>query len=139
MRASELHRLARKLREIALDATGNVGKDRVNAGQLAVFEDIASNPGTSIGGITERTGLAQSLVSRIVRDAASDEALTVTVHPRDRRKVCVELSLSTRTAITQRANNSLDSALIAHTPTLSEADRTLLHQHLTAAAELLRD
>lgn len=137
MRASELHRLARTLREIALDATGNVGNDRVNAGQLAVFEDVARNPGASVAEVTTRTGLAQSLVSRIVHAAAAEDAMTVTVDPRDRRKVRIELSPSTRKAMMQRAGNSLDSALAAHTPALTESERTALHQHLTAAAELL--
>lgn len=137
MRASELHRLARTLREIALDATGNTGKDRVNAGQLAVFEDIARNPGASIADITARTGLAQSLVSRIVHAAAAEHALTVTADPRDRRKVRIELSPSTRAAIMRRAGNSLNTALAARTPTLTEGERAALHQHLTAAAELL--
>lgn len=137
MRASELHRLARALREIALDATENVGDDRVNAGQLAVFEDIARNPGASIGDITTRTGLAQSLVSRIVHAAAAKDALIITADDRDRRKVRTELSPSTRAAILQRAGNSIESALAAHAPTLTEDERRTLHEHLTAAAELL--
>lgn len=138
MRASDLHRLARILREIALDATGNVGEDRVNAGQLAVFEDVARNPGASIAEITTRTGLAQSLVSRIVHAAAAKEAITVTTDRRDRRKVRVELSPSTRETMMQRAGNPLDSAIAAHTPALTESERKALHQHLTAAAELLQ-
>ncbi|MFT4306881.1 MAG: MarR family transcriptional regulator [Microbacterium sp.] len=137
MRASELHRLARTLREIALDATGNVGNDRVNAGQLAVFEDVARNPGASIAEITARTGLAQSLVSRIVHAAAIEDAITVSADPQDRRKVRIELSPAARKAMMQRAGNSLDSALAAHTPALTESERAALHQHLTAAAELL--
>ena len=137
MRASELHRLARTLREIALEATGNVGADRVNAGQLAVFEDVARHPGASIRDVTVRTGLAQSLVSRIVHAAAAAGALTVTTDERDRRKVQVELSDTTRTAMLQRANEPLESALIIHTPTLTDQERTILQRHMAAAAELL--
>lgn len=137
MRASELHRLARTLREIALEATGNVGADRVNAGQLAVFEDIAHNPGASIRDVTARTGLAQSLVSRIVHAAEQAGALNVTVDERDRRRVRIELSGSARAAILQRADEPLDSALIRHTPGLTAQERTALEQHLVAAAELL--
>lgn len=137
MRASELHRLARTLREIALDATENVGGDRVNAGQLAVFEDLARNPGASIADVTARTGLAQSLVSRIVHAAAREEVMTVTADPRDRRRVCIDLAPSTREAMMRRAANSIDSALAAHTPALTEGERTALRHHLAAAAELL--
>lgn len=138
MRASELHRLARTLREIALDATGNVGNDRVNAGQLAVFEDVARNPGASMAEITARTGLAQSLVSRIVHAAAMEHAITIGSDPEDRRKVSIELSPAARKAMMQRAGNSIDSTLAAHTPALTESERAELHQHLAAAAELLR-
>lgn len=138
MRASDLHRLARTLRDIALEATRNTGADRVNAGELAVLEDIARHPGSTIRDVTERTGLAQSLVSRIVHATAREGALTVTPDEHDRRKVRVELSKSTREAILQRANRSLDTALTAHTPELTDTERTTLHHHLAAAAELLR-
>jgi DNA-binding MarR family transcriptional regulator len=138
MRASDLHRLARTLREIALDATGNTGSDRVNAGELAVLEDIARHPASTIRDITEHTGLAQSLVSRIVRAAADEGALSITPDERDRRKVRVELSASTRGAILKRAGNPLDTALAAHTPDLTDAERRSLQDHLSAAAELLQ-
>lgn len=137
MRASELHRLARTLREIALEGTGNVGPDRVNAGQLAVFEDVARNAGASIAEITARTGLAQSLVSRIIHAASYAGALTVTPDERDRRKVRVELSTSTRSAILKRASAPLEAAIITHTPHLTPKQRDALQQHLAAAAELL--
>jgi len=48
VRAATLHRLARTLREVALLATENTGDDRANAGELAVLEDIARNPGSTI-------------------------------------------------------------------------------------------
>jgi len=102
-----------------------------------VFEDVARNPGASIADITARTGLAQSLISRIVHAAASDDAMTVTVDERDRRRVRVELSPSTRKAVMERAGNSLDTALAAHTPALSANERAALLQHLADAAELL--
>ncbi|WP_146076564.1 MarR family transcriptional regulator [Rathayibacter sp. AY1A7] len=137
MRASELHRLARTLREIALEATGNVGANRVNAGQLAVFEDVARHPGASIREVTDRTGLAQSLVSRIIHAAAAAGALSVTTDDRDRRRVQVELSSTTRAAILQRADEPLGSALTNFTPHLTDQERAALEQHLAAAAELL--
>lgn len=137
MRASDLHRLARTLREIALEATGNTGGDRVNAGQLAVFEDVARHPGSSIGEITARTGLAQSLVSRIVHGARDEGALTVAVDERDRRKARVELSASTAAQAMRRAGNSAEAAIAAHTPALTPDQRAELLQHLARAAELL--
>lgn len=117
---------------------GNVGADRANAGELAVIEDVARHPGSTIRDITERTGLAQSLVSRIVHATVGAGALAVTPDERDRRKVRVELSGSTRDAVLQRANNTLDEALAIHTPHLTDAERATLLHHLAAAAELLR-
>lgn len=137
MRASDLHRLARTLREIALEATGNTGPDRVNPGELAVLEDIARHPGSAIRDITSRTGLAQSLVSRIVRAAAEGGALSIASDEHDRRRVRVELSASARATILQRASNPLDAALAARTPGLTQAERRSLQTHLTAAADLL--
>lgn len=79
MRAADLHRPARTIREVALLATQNTGADYVNAGELAVLEDIAGNRGATIGEITRRTGLAQSLVSRIAH--AMSEAGAITISP----------------------------------------------------------
>ena len=56
MRAAELHRLARTLRTIALAATENTGADQVNAGELAVLEDVARHPRSTIRDITVGDG-----------------------------------------------------------------------------------
>lgn len=138
MRAAELHHLARTLRAIALDATGNTGADRVNAGELAVLEDVALHPGATIGDITRRTGLAQSLVSRIVRAVALAGALTVAPDPQDRRKVAVELTPETRAAIVERADLDIAASVTAHTPALEPGERQALEHHLSQAALLLR-
>lgn len=138
MRAADLHRLARLLREIALQATGNTGPDRVNAGELAVLEDIARHPGSTIGDVTGRTGLAQSLVSRIVRGAADEGALVVEPDQQDRRRVRISLSDRTRAAILDRAGNTVDDAVATSTPALSESERQALLDHLEAALALLR-
>jgi len=138
MRAAELHRLARTLREIALEATGNTGADHVNAGELAVLEDIARHPRSTVRDITVRTGLAQSLVSRIIHAVAAEGALTVEGDQGDRRKVRVELTTSAREAILGRAGNTADDAIMAFTPGLDAEERAALEHHLALAAELLR-
>jgi DNA-binding MarR family transcriptional regulator len=138
VRAAELHRLARLLREIALRATGNTGADRVNAGELAVLEDVARFPGSTIRDITDRTGLAQSLVSRITRAMAEAGALTVQPDPIDRRRVRIDLTPSTRAAVLGRAAGTIAAAVAESTPALTAAERAALVAHLTAAAELLR-
>lgn len=138
MRAADLHRLARELRAIALLATENTGSDRVNAGELSVLEDVARNPGATIAEITRRTGLAQSLVSRITRAMADGGALTITADGVDRRKVRIDLARSTRAVILDRADNPISDALANSTPTLSPGERRDLEHHLAAAEQLLR-
>lgn len=138
MRAAELHRLARTLREIALEATGNTGADSVTAGELAVLEDIARHPRSTIRDITERTGLAQSLVSRIVHAGAAEGALAVGKDDLDRRKVRVDLTAGTRNTILERASNTIDDAIATHAPQLQADERAALEQHLAQAAALLR-
>lgn len=138
MFAAELHRLARTLREIALEATGNTGADQVNAGELAVLEDVARHPRSTISDITQRTRLAQSLVSRIVQAAAAEGALAVDPDDHDRRKVRVELTAATRRAILERAGRPVDDAIATRTPALGAEERAALEDHLTQAAALLR-
>ncbi len=138
MRAADLHRLARDLRAIALLATENTGSDRVNAGELSVLEDISRNPGATISEITRRTGLAQSLVSRVTRAMADAGALTIEPDETDRRKVRIELAPETRAIIIKRANNPISAAITASTPLLSLEKRRDLEQHLAAAEQLLR-
>lgn len=138
MRAAELHRLARDLRAIALLATENPGAARVNAGELAVLEDIVRNPGSTIAEITRRTGLAQSLVSRITRALADGGALSIAADAVDRRKVRIELAPATRDAALSRADNSISKAVATSTPTLSTRERLDLEHHLTEAERLLR-
>lgn len=138
MRAADLHRLARVVREIALLATGNTGEERVNAGELAVLEDVARNPGSTIGEITQRTGLAQSLVSRIAHEMAAAGALSISPDNHDRRKVRVELRPAIRASIIERAGQSISAAVAAFAPGLSVSQRRALEHHLSEAERLLR-
>ena len=138
MRAADLHRLARAVREIALLSTQNTGEDRVNAGELAVLEDIARNPGATIGEITRRTGLAQSLVSRITHAMAQAGVVVTAVDDLDRRKIRVDLDPATRSQIMDRAGNTISPALRERTPSLTPAERSMLEHHLEEAERLLR-
>ena len=108
--------MARSLREVALDATRNTGADRVNAGELAVLEDVARHPRSTIGDVTARTGLSQSLVSRIVHAAAAEGALEVERDEDDRRRVRIELAAATRAAILRRSGRGIGVAVAAATP-----------------------
>lgn len=126
------------LREIALLATENTGDDRVNAGELAVLEDVARNPCSTISDITRRTGLAQSLVSRITHDMADAGAITIRPDSADRRKVRIDLEPSTRVMILERASNTISASISTTTPRLSASERRALEHHLVEAERLLR-
>lgn len=97
MNAGQLHRLARLLREIAQVATANEGERPVAASTVAIVEDVTDHPQSPITDIAQRTGLAQSLVSRTVdrlqalgvlaagRDPADGRRTLVSVHPETRQ------------------------------------------------------
>ena len=138
MKAADLHRLARSVREIALRSTGNTGEDHVNAGELAVLEDVARNPGATIGEITRRTGLAQSLVSRITHAMAETGVVVTKMDARDRRKIRVDLDDGARARITLRAQNTITEALRLHTAALEPDEQAQLERHLEEAGRLLR-
>jgi DNA-binding MarR family transcriptional regulator len=137
MNAAELHRLARILREMALLATENNGADSINAGELAVIEDIARNPGATISDVTRRTGLAQSLVSRITHAMSGAGIIRVESHATDRRKVRLDIEPAARAVMLTRAAHSIDDALTILTPELNLADRAALEEHLGEAVRLL--
>lgn len=96
MNAAELHRVSRRLREVALKVSSNSDEDRISAGELAIVEDVARHPKTSIGGIVRRTGLAQSLVSRTVSAMRDEKIFTTEPDPADRRKLLVDVDTETR-------------------------------------------
>ncbi|GAA1686490.1 MarR family transcriptional regulator [Fodinicola feengrottensis] len=123
MRASDLHRIARQLREIALVATGNTAADKVTMGELLVVEDVAAHPGSSIREITERTDLAQSLVSRIVAAMHSHGVFTREVAPDDARKTLVSIDPVVRAELfKERGNRPVEGALAESLPGLLSAE-----------------
>lgn len=114
MDAGQLHKLARVLREIALDATADEGEAPVSAGDVAIAEDIAHHERTSVGEIASRTGLAQSLVSRTV--AKMDGAgIVVSEHdPADGRRRLISIAPTVRTGLFRsRARRSVEPSLRA--------------------------
>jgi DNA-binding MarR family transcriptional regulator len=112
MNAGELHHLSRTLREIATDATTVRGQAPPSAGDLAVVEDVAANPGTSIGEIASRTGFAQSMVSRIVAAMRDTGVFLAEPDPADRRRVLISVDAKAQARpLHQRAARSIEPAL----------------------------
>jgi len=94
--AGQLHRLARLLREIAQAATANEGERPVAASTVAIVEDVNDHPHSPITAIAQRTGLAQSLVSRTVDRLQTLGVLTVGHDPADGRRTLVSVDPQTR-------------------------------------------
>ena len=96
MNGSQLHHLARRLRELALAVTSEGDEERVSAGELAIIEDVAAHPATAVGEIAARTGLAQSLVSRTVATTREADVFVATPDPADRRRSLVSIEPTAR-------------------------------------------
>lgn len=123
MNAGELHRLARLLREIATAATADSGEKRVSAGHLAIVEDVAHHERTSIGEIAARTGLAQSLVSRVVAEMRDAGVFVATRDRQDRRRRLIAIDPAARSDVfAARAARPVDAAIRAARPLASDAD-----------------
>ena len=123
MNAGELHRLARTLREMALTATADPGEPRVSAGDLAIAEDVAHHSGTTVGAVADRTGLAQSLVSRTVAQMRDAGVFVTASDPADGRRTLVSVAPATRAGVFRsRGGRPIDDALRAHLPDASAAD-----------------
>jgi DNA-binding MarR family transcriptional regulator len=138
MRASDLHRLARSLREAALLATSDPGEPPVSYGEVAVVEDVARHPRTTVGEVASRTGLAQSLVSRLVSQMQAGGILTTSRDPADRRRTLVSVDPSARVGLLDpRGNRSVGAALAATFPHLDAAGLTRLEAVLDEASKIV--
>lgn len=112
MNAGQLHRLARVLREIAQAATANQGERPVAASTVAIVEDVTDHPRSPITRIAQRTGLAQSLVSRTVDRLQGHGVLTVEHDPADGRRTLVSVDPKTRRLdFSERAERPIADAI----------------------------
>lgn len=120
MNAGQLHRLARQLREVATRATVQAGEAAPSPGLIAVVEDIARHPESSIGEIVARVKLAQSFVSKIVAELRDEGILSATPDPSDGRRVRVHLASGVRQEVLlPRAGAPLTDTLAALHPELT--------------------
>ncbi len=100
------------LREIAQEATANQGERPVAASTVAIVEDVTSHPRSPITRIAQRTGLAQSLVSRTVERLQGHGVLTVEHDPADGRRTLVSVDPKTRRLdFSERAERPIADAI----------------------------
>ena len=117
-------------------ATANEGERPVAASTVAIVEDVTGHPQSPITEIAQRTGLAQSLVSRTVVRLQTRGVLTVGHDPADGRRTLVSVDPQTR---------HLDFAVRAERP-IADAIRQVVagvsgeqQRRIEAALEVLGD
>ncbi len=141
MEAGRLYRLIRQLRTLAGAATGGSGQDAMSPSVVAVVEDLAQHPGSSITEIVGRTGLLQSMVSTAVAQLRTEGVLQTTPDPRDRRRTLVTMTMTMTTALSDGplspTGGSLDEALRRIRPELDDGRRAEVVHHLERLAALL--
>jgi DNA-binding MarR family transcriptional regulator len=137
--AGELHRLARSLREIATAATADPGERSVSAGDIAIAEDVAHHEGTSVGQVAERTGLAQSLVSKTVAAMRDAGVMVIEPDPADRRRVQISIAPAARSDLFRdRGGRPVAPALREVLPGVPKRDLKTIERLLDELAGLLR-
>lgn len=133
-----LTRLARVLREIALDASQDGRELPVTAGELALIEAVARHPGSSIRELCGWTGLAQSWVSTLARQLADKGVVTLAPDPADRRRTRVLLEPETaRRAHHEEGRRPIGDAVARALPHLGATDAARLERLLAEAHTLV--
>lgn len=126
------------LREIALAATANEGERPVAASTVAIVEDVTDHPQSPITDIAQRTGLAQSLVSRTVDRLRTLGVLTAGRDPADGRRTLVSVDPRIRRLdFADRADRPVADAIRKVSPGLSDERQRRIEAALDVLAEEL--
>jgi DNA-binding MarR family transcriptional regulator len=132
-----LHRLGKRLIDLARAVTTESGDPALTACEVAVLEDVFRYVDSPVSDIQARTGFAQSHVSVSVARLAERGLVHTAPDPADRRRTLVRLADPARRAIVRRAVRPADSAIAEAIPDPDRAHRvTLLLDEL---ADLLLD
>lgn len=138
MEIAELYRLSRLLRDIALDAIAEVNHPGISAGQLMIIEDIFKHTPTTVGEVTKRTNLSQTLVSKTVQLLHDNHVVTLVQSQTDRRQTTINLDPNATHFIQSRKHTSIQSALEKATPAITPVDRSHLEALLDELVTLFK-
>lgn len=137
--AGELFRVARVLREVALASTADPGEPPPAAGLVSVTDDVAHHDGTTVGEIASRTGLAQSLVSKMVAQLRDGGVVSTVVDDQDRRRTRIRLTdLARGQVFADRGGRGVTDALRQRLPELDDAQLAGIEAALEQLAGHLR-
>lgn len=103
---------------------------------MAVVDDVHRNPSSAIGDIAERTGLAQSLVSKTVAKMRERGLFTTHQDPRDGRRTLVSVAdgVSVEDYAPDRAR-AVDDGIRALFPDITDAQLNRILLGLTVLAD----
>lgn len=135
----ELFRVARVLREVALQAARDPGAAAPSKGIVLVTDDIARHDNTTVTEIAARTGMAQSLVSKVVAQLHDGGVVDATVDQSDRRRTRLRLTDLARTQVLpERAHRPVTDALRQQLPGLDDETLARVEATLEQLAHSLR-
>ena len=119
-----LHRLGKRLIDLARQVTTDAGDTPLTPGEVAVIEDVLKHPGSVVTEIQARTGFAQSHVSASVSRLRERGLIVAVPDPADRRRTRLTLTDIAQRAIMRRAGRPVDDT-IAATVGPEKAERVL--------------
>jgi len=135
MDAVVLHRLGRRLVDLSRDVTTGAATSPFTPAEIALLEHALHHPGSSVGELATRTGIAQSHVSTSLARLRDRGLVQTTADPTDGRVTRVQLSQTARRAIRRRAGTPADDAIAAAVGDRATARRVV--RLLDELAELL--
>jgi len=110
--AGGLYKLARALRELALDVTSDTAEGRPSAAETLVAADVFEHSPTTVSEIAARTGVVQSQVSKIIAELCDAGVTTRERDPLDGRKTLLVVPSAARKAFgTDRGQRDIREAL----------------------------
>ncbi|MEV6607264.1 MarR family winged helix-turn-helix transcriptional regulator [Kutzneria sp. NPDC051319] len=106
-----LHRLGKRLIDLARQVTTDAGDTALTPGEVAVIEDVFKHPGSVVTEIQARTGFAQSHVSASVSRLREQGLVVAEPDPGDRRRTRLTVADLARRAIMHRAGRPADETI----------------------------
>ena len=106
-----LHRLGKRLIDLARQVTTDAGDTELTPGEVAVLEDVLKHPGSVVTDIQARTGFAQSHVSVSVARLRERGLIVAAPDPADRRRTRLTLAEIAHRAIMRRAGRPADDTI----------------------------
>ena len=107
----QLHRLGKRLIDLARDITTQAGDTSLTPGEVAVLRTALRKPDCTVSEIQVWTGFVQSHVSTSVARLRERGLIETTPDPADRRRTRVRLTELARRVILSRASRPADAAI----------------------------